>query len=71
MTKKSPADEQTLTEQLAHLDEIVAWFEQDDFDMEEAIAKFEEGSALADDIRSKLQTLENKITVLKEKFDTE
>ncbi len=65
----SKTNEPTLSEQLAQLDEIVAWFEQDDFDMEEALTKFEEGSKLADDIRSKLSTLENKITVLKEKFD--
>lgn len=61
----------SLADQLARLDEIVTWFEQDDFDIEEAIAKFEEGSALADEIKVKLTTLENKITVLKEKFDNE
>ena len=53
----SKTNEPTLSEQLAQLDEIVAWFEQDDFDMEEALGKFEE--------------LENKIIVLKEKFDSE
>lgn len=63
------ANEATLSQQLAQLDDIVAWFEQDDFDMEAAIAKFEEGSALAGSIRSKLATLENKITVLKQSFD--
>ncbi|MGB3023674.1 MAG: exodeoxyribonuclease VII small subunit [Candidatus Saccharimonadales bacterium] len=65
----SKANEPTLSQQLAQLDDIVAWFEQDDFDMEEAIAKFEEGSALAVSIRAKLATLENKITVLKQSFD--
>ncbi len=67
----SKTNEPTLSEQLAQLDEIVAWFEQDDFDMEEALGKFEEGSKLAEEIRTKLSTLENKITVLKEKFDSE
>ncbi|MBP7760488.1 exodeoxyribonuclease VII small subunit [Candidatus Saccharibacteria bacterium] len=67
----SKAHEPTLSQQLAKLDEIVVWFEQDDFDMEAAIAKFEEGSALAESIRAKLATLENNITVLKQKFESE
>ncbi len=67
----SKAHEPTLSQQLAKLDEIVVWFEQDDFDMEAAIAKFEEGSVLAESIRAKLATLENNITVLKQKFESE
>ncbi|MFZ1458280.1 MAG: exodeoxyribonuclease VII small subunit [Candidatus Saccharimonadales bacterium] len=61
----------SLSKQLAELDEIVAWFEQDDFDIEAAIAKFEAGSKLAEAIKAELATLENKITVLKDKFDSE
>ena len=40
----------SLSKQLAELDEIVAWFEQDDFDIEAAIAKFEAGSKLAEKV---------------------
>lgn len=67
MSKPSP----DLKSELAALDEIFAWFENDDFDIDQAIAKFEEGSALAERVKEKLATLENKITVLKEKFDAE
>lgn len=67
----SKAHEPTLSQQLAQLDEIVAWFEQDDFDMEAAIAKFEQGSALAESIRARLATLDNKISVLKQSFEGE
>lgn len=63
--------DENLAVQLAKLDEIVAWFEQDDFDIEAAITKFEEGSAVAEQIKTKLTTLENTITVLKQKFDHE
>ena len=53
-------------QQLAQLDEIVEWFEQDDFDMEAAIAKFEQGSALPRVSGARLATLDNKISVLKQ-----
>lgn len=57
--------------QLAQLEEVVAWFERDDIDIQEAIARFEEGSRLAEDIKERLAHLENKITVLKERFAQE
>ena len=61
--------ETNLQQQLEELEAIVAWFEQDDIEIEAAIAKFEEGSKLADTIKEKLAGLENKITVLKARFD--
>jgi exodeoxyribonuclease VII small subunit len=60
----------TLNEQLQELEELIAWFEGDDIDLEEAISKFEQGSELAGEIKGRLHTLENKITVLKERFET-
>lgn len=65
-TKNDP----TLADQIAQLDELATWFEQDDFDIEEAIVKFEEASTVADAVKTKLSALENKITVLKERFDS-
>jgi exodeoxyribonuclease VII small subunit len=61
----------TLAEQIEQLDALAQWFEQDDFDIEEAIAKFEEASVVAESVKAKLSELENKITVLKQRFDTE
>jgi exodeoxyribonuclease VII small subunit len=63
-------DQKTLNEQLQELEELIAWFKGDDIDLEEAIAKFEQGSELAGQIKERLHTLENKITVLKERFDS-
>lgn len=59
----------SLNEQLAALDELMAWFEQDDFDLDQALAKFDEATALVKDIKKRLATLENKITVLTTRFD--
>ena len=66
MSQKKP-----LKDQLAELEEIVAWFEQDDLDIEEAIHKFEIGSELAGSIKKDLGELDNKITVLKKSFEEE
>lgn len=61
--------ENNIQDQLSKLEAIVAWFEHDDIDVEEAIAKFEEGNKLADAIKEKLAGLENKITIIKDRFD--
>jgi len=59
----------TLKEQLAQLDQIITWFEQDDFDLDEALVKFEAGMKLAETIRRRLADLENNIVILKKRFD--
>lgn len=60
-----------LNKKLEELEKMVAWFESDDIDIESAIAKFESANKLADEIREQLAGLENKITVLNERFDRE
>lgn len=47
------------------LQAIVDWFEKEDVDLEEGIAKFEEGSKLVKDLKQYLETMENKIKELK------
>lgn len=54
---------------LTELEELLAWFEQDDLDIEEALKKYEKGQELAVDIKKRLTEVENKITVLEKKFD--
>ena len=65
----SEKNDKPLKDQLAQLDEIIGWFDQDDFDLDQALEKFDQGVALADDIKKRLLKLENKIVVLKERFD--
>jgi exodeoxyribonuclease VII small subunit len=45
----------------ADLQELVAWFERDDIDLEEAIKKFEEGNRLVKELKAQIATMENKI----------
>lgn len=66
MTKKT---EISLQQQIDELESLIGWFERDDVDLEQAIAKFDEGSKLAEQIKERLSALENKITVLKEQFN--
>lgn len=59
----------TLQQKLDELDQLVAWFEGDDIQIEQALKKFDEAEKLADEIGSELKTAKNKIEVIKKKFD--
>lgn len=66
MSEKSSKSLQT---QLSELDELLAWFEQDDFDVEAALQKYEAGMKLITEISDRLKNVENKVEVLKKRFD--
>lgn len=59
----------SLSEKLEELEELLVWFEQSDLDIEQALAKYEKGQALAASVREQLTEIENKITVLEKRFD--
>ena len=60
-----------ITAKLSRLDELVAWFEGDDFTLEQAIDTFTEATKLTEEIKADLSELKNKITVVKKQFDKE
>lgn len=66
MSEKS----KSIKQKLAQLDQLVAWFEQDDIEIEQALKKFEEAEKLAAEISDELQTAKNKIEIIKKKFDS-
>lgn len=47
------------------LQKIVEWFEKEEVDLEEGIAKFEEGSKIVKNLKDYLEKMENKIKELK------
>ena len=51
------------------LDELIEWFNSDDFLLEEATAKYEEAAKLAGEIEAQLASFKNDVTVLKKRFD--
>ncbi len=67
----SAKTEPTLQQQMAELDALLAWFDQPDIDLDEALNKFDHGVKLAEQLKTRLETLENKISILKERFDQE
>lgn len=60
----------TINQQIQELDELLEWFEQPDLDIEQALKKFDQGVDLAEAIKKRLAEAENKIKVLKQRFDT-
>jgi exodeoxyribonuclease VII small subunit len=67
----SDKNEITIAEKLEQLRELVAWFEGDEFSIEEALDKFAQAEKLAKTIDEDLSVFKNKITVLKKDFSTE
>lgn len=63
--------QKNLREKLDELEKIVSSFDAEDISVEHALGQFETGSKLAEDIERDLADLKTKITVLKDKFDTE
>lgn len=61
----------TIAEKTAELSELVAWFDSDDFTLETALDKFKEAEKLAAEIEKDLESLQNDIQVVKQKFDQE
>ena len=59
----------SVSEKMAQLGELVAWFESDEFALEDAIDKFREAEKLAESIENDLKNIKNDINVIKKRFD--
>ena len=64
----SQKNDQSVSEKTAKLNELVAWFDGDDFELEKALDKFKEAEKLAEEIERDLLALKNDIEVIKAKF---
>ena len=64
MTKSEP----TIQQKIAELDELLAWFNGDEFVLEQASEKLKEAKKLAEAIETGLNSLENDITIIKKSF---
>ena len=56
-------------EMLRQLDDLLAWFQADDVDLDEAIGKYEQGMDLVAQLELHLKKSENKIEKIKQRFD--
>lgn len=59
----------SVQQKITILNEMVAWFDSDDFVLEQAVVKFKEAEKLAEEIRRDLEIIKNDINVLTRKFD--
>lgn len=62
-------EKRSISEKMAKLDELLAWFDGDDFELEKSLEVFEEAKTLADDIETDLTAIKNNISVISEQFD--
>lgn len=58
----------TIKIKIEELTKIIEWFDSSDFELEEALGKFEEAKKLADDIEISLKEMKNKVEVIKKDF---
>ena len=65
----SQKNDETISKKMSKLKELVAWFESDDFVIEEAVERYKEAEVLAEEIEKDLSELKNEVIVLKKKFD--
>ncbi len=59
----------SVTDKMAKLNELVAWFDSEGFELEKALDKFTEAKKLADEIEKDLLELKNTISVVSQQFD--
>ena len=67
--KNDKTNEKTIEQMMAELNERIAWFQGDDFNLDEAKQRFVEARQLAKDITAALDDMQHDITVLSEDFD--
>lgn len=59
----------TIQERMDELQQVLSWFDSDDFKLEDASEKYAAASKLAEGIEKDLLTLKNDVQVLKQKFE--
>ena len=56
---------QTIKQRVAKLDEVLLWFESEDFNVEDAVLKYEEAKNLAEDVIKDLNQIKNNLIIEK------
>ncbi len=66
--KKDATEQKNLNAKINELDEKVEWFYSEDFNLGEAVSRYEEATKLAKEINANLKELKNEIEFLAEDF---
>lgn len=65
----TPKQTKSFAEQLQELEDLLAWFESGDFDIDQAVENYEKGMKLIKALEAHLKTAENKVTKIKASFE--
>lgn len=66
---KNSEDQIDFAASLKELEEITAWFESEEVDLDQALVKFERGMELSAELKQHLNQVENKVEKIKQKFN--
>ena len=66
--KNDKTNEKTIEQMMAELNERIAWFQGEEFNLDEAKQRFTEARQLVKDITAVLDDMQHDITVLSEDF---
>lgn len=64
--QQSNADNRSLREQMEQLEEILAWFDSDEFELEAAVESYQQAARVAEQIDQRLTEIKNKVTIITE-----
>ncbi len=65
---ENKSENKNLNEKINELDEKVEWFYSDEFNLGEAVSRYEEATKLAKEINTNLKELKNEIEFLAKDF---
>jgi exonuclease VII small subunit len=58
----------SIQDKIESLDQLVAWFNGDDFQLEQAAIKLKEAAKLVSEIETDLQSVANEVKIVKQSF---
>lgn len=64
--QQSNADNRSLREKMEQLEEILAWFDSDEFELEVAVERYQQAARVAEQIDQRLTEIKNKVTIIAE-----
>ncbi len=65
-SQQSNADNRSLREQMEQLEEILVWFDSDEFELEAAVERYQQAARVAEQIDQRLTEIKNKVTIITE-----
>lgn len=62
------SEKKTISQKIEELDNSTEWFYSDDFNLDEAVKKYQEAIGIAKELQKDLNDLQNEVEILAEDF---